>query len=149
MQRDFNQHFAKGEMMGAKTWMLVYSHGSPKAALGRAPVLDRTVSAELAQRLFPSEQLTALPDGTLAGMNPPDNELVVVFPGVSFIAAHDFALDQPSGLPPGFLAPAGSGTVFLHAIVCVRGVGERPAGSLTRPVARLRHSGRHRRPPAV
>lgn len=103
--------------MGAKTWMLVYSNGSAKAALGAAPVLDRDASTELAQRLFPSEKLEPLSDGKLSFTNPPDDELVVgSWSGVSIIAAKEFAIDQPSKLPAVFLSPASAGTAYLHVM---------------------------------
>lgn len=103
--------------MGAKTWMFVYSNGSAKAALGAARSLDRDASAELAQRLFPSEKLEPLPDGTLSFTNPHDDELVVgSWSGVSVIAAKEFAIDRPSQLPTAFLSQASSGTAYLHAM---------------------------------
>ena len=51
--------------MGAKAWMLVYADHEAAAALKARPVLDRTASALLAQRLFPGETLTPLADGSL------------------------------------------------------------------------------------
>jgi hypothetical protein len=103
--------------VGAKTWMLVHSNGSAKVALGSAPVLDREASAKLAKRLFPSEKLEPLSDGTLSFTNPPDDELVVgSVSGVSIVAAKEFAIDRPSQLPAMFLSQAPAGTTYLHAM---------------------------------
>jgi hypothetical protein len=103
--------------VGAKTWMLVYSNGSAKTALGTLPVLDREASVELANRLFPSEKLESLPDGTLSFTNPPDDELVVgSVSGVSIVAAKEFAIDRPSQLPAVFLLQAPPGITYLHAM---------------------------------
>ncbi len=103
--------------MGAKTWMLVHSNESAKAALGNAPILDREASATLAKRLFPSEKLELLSDGTLSFTNPPDDELVIgSVSGVSIVAAKEFAIDRPSQLPERFLSLAPAGTTYLHAM---------------------------------
>lgn len=103
--------------MGAKTWMLVYSDGPVRASLAANPVLNREKSIELAKRLFPSEKLEPLPDGTLLFTNPPDDELLVgCVAGVSIVAAKEFAGDRPSQLPEIFLSQAPAGTICLHAM---------------------------------
>ena len=103
--------------MGAKTWMLVYSDGSAKAALGNSPVLDREASAELGKRLFPSDKLESLNDATLSFTCPPDNELVVgCVSGISILAAKEFGIDRPSQLPAIFTSQAPMGTTYLHAM---------------------------------
>ena len=43
--------------MGAKTWMLVFSNGSPKAALAAKPTLDREATIALVNKLFAPERL--------------------------------------------------------------------------------------------
>jgi hypothetical protein len=102
--------------MGAKTWMLVLSDGEPKSLLAARPPLDRAATTALATRLFP-EKLTPLTDGILALTCPPDNELVIgVFPGLTIIAAKEFALDYPSRLPASFFASAPSRWVCLHGM---------------------------------
>ena len=103
--------------MGAKTWMLVYSDGPAKQLLQAVPALDRNASSALAAKLFPSEKLAALPDGTLSSTNPPDDELVIgQMAGVSVVAAKEFAIDRPSQLPASFLSQTTARTVYLHAM---------------------------------
>jgi len=103
--------------MGAKTWMLVYANGAPSQMLKSKPALDRAASTALAHRLFPSERQEPLEDGSLAFTNPPDEELLVgCFPGVSIVAAKEFAIDYPSKLPVSFIEPSLGSTVYLHAM---------------------------------
>jgi hypothetical protein len=103
--------------MGAKTWMLVYADSSAREALQASPQLDRVATARLAAALFPGEQLTPLDDGDLNFTNPPDNEICIgCFPGVSIVAAKEFALDYPSRLPARFLAAGRGKTITLHAM---------------------------------
>jgi hypothetical protein len=103
--------------MGAKTWMLVYAEENASNALAALGPLDREASAELAARLFPGEKFEALPDGDLSYTNPPDEEVFVgCFPGVSVVAAIDFAVDNPSQLPELYLTPGANGNVYLHAM---------------------------------
>ena len=103
--------------MGAKTWMLVYATGSAREALSRGTPIDRDASAVLARRLFPGEKLEPLSDVDLSYTNPPDDEVFVgCFPGVSVVAAIDFAIDKPSQLPERFLDAAAGRSVYLHAM---------------------------------
>jgi hypothetical protein len=103
--------------MGAKTWMLVYSNANASEILKSKPVLDRSATDVLAKRLFPSEKLAPLEDGSLSYTCPPDDELVVgCFPGLSIIAAKEFGIDYPSKLPTPFLDSALGHTVYLHAM---------------------------------
>jgi hypothetical protein len=103
--------------MGAKTWMLVYANETPSKILKSKPVLDRVASINLAHRLFPSERLEPLDDGSLSYTNPPDKELIVgCFPGVSIVAAMEFGIDYPSKLPEAFIDPTLGSTVYLHAM---------------------------------
>lgn len=103
--------------MGAKTWMLVYSHGDAREALSRRPTLDRDATAKFVQSLFPGETLKLMGDGDLCYTNPPDNEIYAgCFPGVSVVAAAEFGIDYPSRLPAHFIAAGGGGTVTLHAM---------------------------------
>jgi hypothetical protein len=103
--------------MGAKTWMLVIADSAPRKLLAGKPALDRQKTTDVAQALFPKDQLEALPDGDLMFTCPPDNEIVIgCFPGLTVIAAKEFAMDSPSQLPPQFLAHAASRDVFLHAM---------------------------------
>ena len=103
--------------MGAKTWMLVGSSGSAKDALSRQPQIDRSATERLASRLFPKERLQPLEDGDLSYTCPPDDEIHIgCFPGVSVVAAKEFAIDYPSMLQPHFQKELGEETVYLHAM---------------------------------
>ncbi len=103
--------------MGAKTWMLVYSDGRARELLSAKPVLDRPATAAFAQRLFPTEKLTPLEDGSLAWTNPDDDEIVVgCFDGVRVVAAMELGIDYPSRLPPQFVQAGDRGTIHLHAM---------------------------------
>lgn len=103
--------------MGAKTWMLVGSSGSARDALSAQPQIDRGATNRLAARVFPKERLEPLEDGDLSYTCPPDDEIHIgCFPGVSVIAANEFAIDYPSRLQPHFLKELGEETVYLHAM---------------------------------
>jgi len=103
--------------MGAKTWMLVYSDGRARDTLRTRPALNRQATEALARKLFPSEQLTPLEDGSLTGTNPNDNEIVVgCFAGVSVVAAKEFGIDYPSRLASRFVQAGAAGTIYLHAM---------------------------------
>jgi hypothetical protein len=103
--------------MGAKTWMLAIVDGSVPEILKSSPQLDRSASEQLAGQLFPSEKLAPLPDTTLSLTCPPDDEICIgCYPGVTIVAAKEFALDYPSRLLPRFLDVAESRTIYLHAM---------------------------------
>lgn len=60
---------------------------------------------------------TRLGQADLFAINPPDGEIVAgVFPGLSIVAASDFALDHPSKLPARFLDWAPDRSAHLHAM---------------------------------
>jgi hypothetical protein len=103
--------------MGAKTWMLVYADEDARKALADHPTLDRKKTAQLADRLFPSENLEPLEDGNLLFACPPNRELMIgCFPGVSILAAKEFGIDNPSKLHHRFVDEGGSKTITLHAM---------------------------------
>jgi hypothetical protein len=103
--------------MGAKTWMIAYVDGDASAVLKSNPHLDREASLALAGRLFPGENLEALPDGDLCFTCPGDDELLVgCFPGLSIVAAKEFLIDYPSKLAPAFLKEADGRKVYFHAM---------------------------------
>ena len=105
------------ERHGCKTWMAVYSNGDAKQLLSARPPLDRGASQQLAAKLFPSESLEPLEDGSLSFTNPADDELLVgCFPGVSVVAAKEYAIDYPSRLPAELASPALGRVVHLHAM---------------------------------
>jgi hypothetical protein len=54
------------EIMGAKTWMLVYANGNVGEALKGGPQLDRDATLQLARSLFPKDKLEPIADGHLS-----------------------------------------------------------------------------------
>lgn len=103
--------------VGAKTSMLVYATGNAADTLRRHPKLDRDATSQLAHCLFPRDQLVPIGDGDLSNTCPPDDELYIAcFPGISIVAAKEFALDRPSKLPLHFLTAAGDKDLYLHAM---------------------------------
>jgi len=103
--------------MGAKTWMLVIAERDARAALEARPALDRDATRALAETLFPGETLELVGEGDLSDTHPPDPMMFIgCFPGVSVIAASEFAIDRPSQLPGRFLDMAGKRQVTLHAM---------------------------------
>lgn len=103
--------------MGAKTWMLVYAAGSARDALAQTPALDRQATEAFAAALFPGERLVNQADTDLTWTNPPDDEIRIgCFPGVSVVAAKEFAIDHPSRLQPHFLEAGQDKVVTLHAM---------------------------------
>lgn len=105
--------------MGAKAWMLVYAAAAstPADALRHARNLDRDATLKLATTLFPKNKLERIGDGSLAHTGPPGNEIAIgCFPGVSIVAAKEFAIDHPSKLARTFIGAGGPGwTTWLHA----------------------------------
>ncbi len=107
----------KEDVLGAKTWMLVYSDGSPANILKAKPNLDRDKTTQIVADLFPKEELELIEDGNLCFTCPPKYEIVAgYFLGVFVVAAEDFALDYPSKLDQAFLQSKYGGTVILHAM---------------------------------
>ena len=103
--------------MGAKTWMLAYVDGRAPDILKSVPQLDRAATAVMAARLFPGEKLEPLADGNLSFTCPPNHEVHIgCFPGLTVIAAKEFAIDYPSRLPSRFLEAATGHTMYLHAM---------------------------------
>jgi hypothetical protein len=103
--------------MGARNWMLVHADGNARELLAARPELDREATSRLAAKLFPKERLEPLEDGELSYTCPPDDEIDIgCFPGLSIVAAEEFAILHPSKLSQRFLESAGSQTVYLHAM---------------------------------
>src|SRR5215472_16619326 len=73
------------QLVGAKTWMLVYANAKVEDALKGAPQLDRDRTLKLATKLFPKDKLELIGDGDLSYTCPPDDELhIACFPGFLF-----------------------------------------------------------------
>jgi hypothetical protein len=105
------------QIVGAKTWMLVYANGNVGEVLSGGPQLDRDATLQLARSLFPKDKLEPIGNGDLSYTCPPDDELHIgCFPGISILAAREFGIDYPSKLPVPFIAAGGSGRVYLHAM---------------------------------
>src|SRR5262245_7737073 len=103
--------------MGAKTWMLVYAEANVVETLKSLPQLDREATLRLANSLFLEDKLEAIGDGSLSYTCPPDDEVHIgCFPGVSILAATEFAIDCPSKLPEPFVVTGSRGTIYLHAM---------------------------------
>ena len=103
--------------MGAKTWMAVFADGDARQLLASQPTLDRDETKRNASVLFPKEKLEPLADTCLTWTSPPDDEIhMACFPGLTIIAAKEFAIDNPSALHARFLDFAGPRTVYLHAM---------------------------------
>jgi hypothetical protein len=130
--------------MGAKTCMLVYADGNVGELLKSNPPLDREASVALVKKLFPSEKLQPIEDGNLAYTSPPNDEIRVgCFPGVSIIAADEFAI-EPSQLASNFLAEGSGKTVYLHvmhSVVDLLVFGVWTDGKLTRSLGLSPESG--------
>lgn len=103
--------------MGAKTWMLVYASGDPRALLAAKPALQREATLEFAAALFPKARFQPLEDGDLSDTCPRGSDVhIASFSGVSVVAAKEFGIDYPSQLPARFLQAAESQAVYLHAM---------------------------------
>ncbi len=103
--------------MGVKTWILVYADGNVRDALSRRPLLDREATDEFARTLFPSDKLALVGDGELSYACPPGTEVLAgCFPGVSIVAAKEFAIDYPSKLPKRFVDASQGRMLYLHAM---------------------------------
>ncbi|HEY7394627.1 MAG TPA: hypothetical protein VH559_07280 [Gemmatimonadaceae bacterium] len=103
--------------MGAKTWMLVYANGDPRAAFRSTPSLDVDASLRLATSLFPHERLEEIGRCNLVYTCPPDDEIHVgQFGDVAVVAAKEFGIDRPSGLGKRFVAQGPFADAYLHAM---------------------------------
>jgi hypothetical protein len=103
--------------MGAKTWMLVYSSGNVSELLRGTPILDRPASLALAKKLFPEHSLNPQDDVDLSFTCPRGKSLFIAcYPGVTIIAAKEFAIDYPSQIPTKFLDPKLGNTLYFHAM---------------------------------
>lgn len=103
--------------MGAKSWMLTYSEGTPRAALTRRPTVNESETDALVRRLFGRDEPQRVGVTDLFGTDPPDKEIVAgVFPGVTVIAAKEFGLDNPSKLERRFIDEATASSIHLHAM---------------------------------
>jgi len=103
--------------MGAKTWMAVFADGDARQTLASKPKLDREETREIASLLFPKEKLKPQPDSCLTWTAPPSDEIhIACFPGLTIVAAKEFAIDNPSAIPSRFLDFAGPRTVYVHAM---------------------------------
>lgn len=102
--------------MGAKTSLLIYADSDARRALAAQPQLNREATRQLATRLF-GEKVEPLGDADLSCTWPPGGEVhIACFPGVSIVAAKEFAVDYPSKLPQRFIEAGGTGMIFLHAM---------------------------------
>ena len=103
--------------MGAKTWMVAYSEAAADKVLKSQPQLDRIRARELATQLFPMARIEPDEDGSLM-FTCPDNAHIYIgcFPGLSIVAAKEFAIDNPSQISRAFLDVAKGRTVYLHAM---------------------------------
>lgn len=103
--------------MGAKSWMIAYSDGTPREALVQRPELDEVATDRLVETLFQRDAPERIGRTDLFGINPPDKEIVAgVFPGVAVIAAKEFGLDNPSELNERFVRLAPASRIYLHAM---------------------------------
>ena len=103
--------------MGAKTWMLVHANTNVAETLSGSPPLDRDATLLLAASLFSKYKLEPIGEGDISFTCPPNNEVHIgCFPGVSILAAKEFAIDYPSKLLASFVSPEHGGTVYLHAM---------------------------------
>jgi hypothetical protein len=101
--------------MGAKTWMFVHSDGDASEKLRSNPVLDRTATNRLVQKLFPKVKLESIEDGDLSYTCPPGNEIYAgCFEGISVIAAKESGGDYPSNLDNRFIDNADGKFVYLQ-----------------------------------
>jgi hypothetical protein len=97
--------------------MLVYARANAREALIAKPALDRDATLKFVGELFPNEKLEPLEDGNLAYTDPPNNEICIgCFPGVTVVAAKEFAGDYPSRLAASFIDAGRGGTIYLHAM---------------------------------
>ena len=103
--------------MGAKTWMAVFAEGDARHILASKPSLNREETQRTASALFPKERLVPLADTCLTWTSPPDDEIhIACFPGLTIVAAKEFAIDHPSAIHARFLDFAGARSVYLHAM---------------------------------
>src|SRR5260370_8031584 len=97
--------------------MLVYGNAKVGEALRGNHQLHRGATLQLVTRLFPKHKLEQIGEGDLSFTCPPDDEVHIgSFPGVSILAAKEFAIDYPPSLPPPFISAPATPTINLHPI---------------------------------
>ncbi|MEL7542198.1 MAG: hypothetical protein AAGJ70_00320 [Pseudomonadota bacterium] len=102
--------------MGAKAWFVAFLDADPAVAMPDFNALDRHRTQEFAQELFPNSVLTALPDGELGFLNPPQGEVRVgVYRGARIVAHSSLGEDVPPSLGSSFFDPGASPFAFWHA----------------------------------
>jgi hypothetical protein len=76
----------------------LYTEGEIGPILQTAPEIDREATRALVARLYPSQHLVQIEDGTLfEDANPPDHHVYAgCFPGLAVVCTADLALDRPS-----------------------------------------------------
>lgn len=103
--------------MGAKTWMAVIADGDAREILASRPAINQEETAKVAALLFPKERLERQDDCSLTWTSPPDDHIHIgCFPGLTIVAAKEFAIDKPSMIPRRFLDFAAARTVHVHAM---------------------------------
>ena len=103
--------------MGAKTWMLSFSNGDAKEILSKIPTPDKAKAEKILGRMFPSSKFIQIEDTDLFSTSPPDDEVYIgCYPGLSFIAASEFGIDNPSQLPKEYLLEDLGSCIHLHAM---------------------------------
>ncbi len=106
--------------MGSKSWILVYSNGSPADTLATLPAPDVERTTAFAEALFPEHILTRIEDGNLLQTAPRRREVCAgSFADVHVVAASEFGKDRPSELPRRFIEAAPGDTVCLLVMYSV------------------------------
>ena len=103
--------------MGAKTWMIVYSHEKPSDRFKSYPKPDLGKTVTLLNRLYPGEKLEKIEDGDLSYTSPPDDVIYAGhFDGVAVIAAKEFGIDNPSKINNRFISESPFKNIYLQAM---------------------------------
>ncbi|WP_233151919.1 hypothetical protein [Pelomonas sp. KK5] len=97
--------------------MVVIADGDAREILASRPTIDREETRKVASILFPKERLEPQDDSCLTWTSPPDDQIHIgCFPGLTIVAAKEFAIDNPSRIPTRFLDFAGTRAVHVHAM---------------------------------
>jgi hypothetical protein len=100
------------------TAVVMYADTNPIDVLRAAPVLDRSATVALVERLFPGEAVTEVGDALLAdAINPAEGVVYVgCFPGLDIVCGWQLVRERPSESTERIVAGPTRRMAYLHAM---------------------------------
>jgi hypothetical protein len=104
--------------MGTGTAVVMYADTNAVDVLRAAPILDRTGTLAVVQRLFPEQDVAEIGNALLAEAVNPAEDVVYVgcFPGLEIVCGWQMVTERPSDAAKHILSGPERRTVYLHAM---------------------------------